>query len=51
MVGARARHRGLKCLLVETSKNWYGAIGLCKRCDFLEYGWDDISAYMALEFG
>ena len=43
-----ARRRGLKRLLVETNNDWHDAIGLYKRCGFLEYGRDDISVYMIL---
>ena len=43
-----ARRRGLKRLLVETNNDWHDAIGLYKRCGFLEYKRDDVSVYMVL---
>ena len=43
-----ARQRGLKRLLVETNNDWPDAVGLYKRCGFLEYEWDDVSVYMVL---
>lgn len=46
---ALARERGFTRVLVETNNDWEDAIGLYRRCGFVEYDRDDVSVYLALD--
>jgi ribosomal protein S18 acetylase RimI-like enzyme len=42
-----AHQRNLERILIETNNDWDDAIGLYKRCGFVEYHRDDVSVYLS----
>lgn len=40
------RERGYRQIVVETNHDWHDAIGLYRRCGFVEYGRDEESVYL-----
>ena len=44
-----ARDRRFSRVVVETNNDWDNAIGLYKRCGFVEYDTDDVSVYLVLD--